>query len=98
MSYLTQAVMADDAYMRLRVAQSAAKNGCATDAGIDPDEWALEWRRVWAAAPGWDTSWEASTDPEKGQTAIKDLEIESKILAMMPFTHVADHAPHPKPA
>ena len=98
MSYLTQAIMADDPYMRLRVAQSAAKNGCATDMGIDPDLWAMEWRRVWAAAPGWDTTWEAFTEPDPGKSAITDPQIESKVLGMMPFTHVADHAPAPAQA
>lgn len=54
---MTQAVMAENLYMRMRVASSAAKQGC-TDRGIDPDEWSRVWRKVWSGAEGWDTKWE----------------------------------------
>jgi hypothetical protein len=96
--WLTQAVIADDAYMRVRVAACAARLGCATDRGIDPDQWSLEWRRVWASAPGWWQAWKSNTDgggtePGANNAVITDAMIDAQVQAMMPFTRVADHAP-----
>jgi len=100
--WLTQAIIADDPYMRLRVAACAARLGCAEDAGIDPDAWALEWRRVWAAAPGWWNAWTSNlanggTDPGKNPGVITDAMIDAQVQQMMPFTRVADHAPRVEP-
>jgi len=86
--------IADDAYMRVRVAACAARLGCAEDAGIDPDDWAVQWRRVWAAAPGWWQAWKANPVP----ASITDAMIDSQVQQMMPFTRVADHAPRVEPA
>lgn len=102
MSYLTQSIISDDPYMRLRVASCAAQQGCA-DAGIDPDAWAVEWRRVWGSSPGWDAAWESAqaggiTDPGADPSVITDQMILSQVQAMMPFTHVTDHAPTAEPA
>jgi hypothetical protein len=54
---MTQAVMAENIYLKNRVSACAAQEGCWSK-GIDPDEWAREWRKVWASAEGWDTKWE----------------------------------------
>jgi phage-related tail fiber protein len=102
-NWLIQAVIADDAYMRVRVAACAARLGCAENAGIDPDDWALQWRRVWAAAPGWWQAWKSNvdgggTDPGANGAVITDAMIDSQVQQMMPFTRVADHAPVPVPA
>jgi hypothetical protein len=98
--YLTQSIVADDPYMRLRVASAAAQEGCATESGIDPDEWTFQWRRVWAAAPGWSDAWESAAaagvaDPGSDPAVITDAMILSQLQAMQPFTRVADHAPEP---
>jgi hypothetical protein len=87
--YLTQAIIADDVYMRLRVSSCAAQEGCA-DVGINPDEWASEWRRVWAAAPGWDLAWESAQaggveDPGKDPGVVTDSMILSQVQTMKPF-------------
>lgn len=105
MSYLTQSIIADDPYMRLRIASCAAQQGCAEDRGIDPDAWTLEWRRDWAAAPGWDAAWESSQaqnppleSPGSDPGVITDGQILSQVQSMMPFTTVADHKPVAIPA
>lgn len=94
--YLTQSTIADDPYMKLRVAACAAQQGV-TDAAIDPDYWTQEWRRVWSASPGWDAAWEyalAKTDNPPGYKAgmdvavITDDQILAQVQAMMPFAHV----------
>lgn len=94
--YLNQAAIADDTAMRGRVAQAAAQEGCA-DAGLDPDQWTYEWRRVWASAPGWDAAWESSlaghpNDPDytpgEDPGVITDQMILTQVQAMMPFTRV----------
>jgi hypothetical protein len=100
--YLTQSVIADDAYMRLRVASVAAQQGCANDFGIDPDLWTQEWRRVWAASPGWDTAWESAqaagiTEIGAKPDVITDPMILSQVQVMMPFDHVSDHRPEVTP-
>ena len=101
--WLTVAIISDDPYMRLRVASCAAFLGAATDMGVDPDLWALEWRRVWAAAPGWWQAWKSNvdgggTEPGRNNAVITDPMIDSQVQAMMPFTRVADHAPAPAQA
>jgi hypothetical protein len=98
MTYLTQSIIADDPYMRLRVASCAAQQGCAEDFGIDPDFWALDWRRDWAASPGWDAAWESAVasgvvDPGREDVVITDAMVLSQVQAMMPFTTVAQHQP-----
>jgi hypothetical protein len=102
MSYLTQSQIGDDAHMKNRVAQCAAEQGCA-DAGIDPDRWSHEWRRVWAAAPGWDDAWESALasgrppgyQPGMDPAVIVDDVILAQVQSMMPFTRVS--APTPVP-
>jgi len=100
--YLTQSIIADDPYMRLRVSSCAAQQGCATEGGIDPDHWTLEWRRIWASAPGWDGAWESAQasnvqQPGSDPGVITDEQILSQVQAMMPFTSVADHKPTATP-
>jgi hypothetical protein len=102
-NWLIIGVIADDAYMRIRVASCAARLGCATDRGIDPDQWTLEWRRVWASAPGWWQAWKSNTDgggtdPGANGAVITDAMIDAQVQQMMPFTRVADHAPRAEPA
>jgi hypothetical protein len=103
--YLTQSIIADDPYMRLRVASCAAQQGCANDKGIDPDAWAADWRRIWSASPGWDAAWESAQAqqpplPDIGANpgVITDGMILSQVQAMMPFTMVEDHKPFMMPA
>jgi hypothetical protein len=95
--YLTQSAISDDPYMKQRVAQCAAQNGC-TDAGIDPDLWTTDWRRVWSASPGWDAAWESALanaeqppgyQPGMDAAVITDDQINSQVQSMMPFTRVA---------
>lgn len=97
MSYSSQALMADDPYLKVRVAQCAAQEGCATEAGIDPDLWTYEWRRVWASSPGWDVAWEsalAADIPNPGADAgvITDGMILTQVQAMKPFARVGASA------
>jgi hypothetical protein len=103
-SYLTQTQIGDDPYMKMRVAQCAAQQGCATDAGIDPDGWSNEWRRVWAASPSWDASWDSALarpdnppgyQPGMDPAVIEDQSILAQVQVMMPFTHVGGAAVHP---
>lgn len=83
--------------MKERVAQCAAQQGC-TDAGIDPDIWTVEWRRVWASSPGWEDAWESALantgnppgyDPGKDEACIQDAQILAQVQSMMPFQRVA---------
>jgi hypothetical protein len=101
MAYLTQVSIGDDPYMKSRVAQCSAQQGCA-DAGIDPDQWSHEWRRVWAASPGWDGAWESALarpdnppgyQPGMDVAVIQDAQILSQVQAMMPFTRVGSGGP-----
>jgi hypothetical protein len=55
MSYLTQSHIASNGSMMDRLAQAAASEGFG-----EPDSWASNNRRVWAASPGWDAAWESS--------------------------------------
>jgi hypothetical protein len=104
--YLTQSAIADDPSMKLRVASCAAQQGC-TDAAIDPDYWTIEWRRVWAASPGWDAAWEyalAKTDnppdykPGADPSVVTDAQILAQVQAMMPFAHVGQPPTTPSPS
>ena len=95
MTYLTQAHISDDLYMRYRVSACAAQEGC-TEESIDPDGWAFQWRRVWASAPDWDDAWEYArnmhppeTEPDYApgadEAVITDGMILSQVQAMKPF-------------
>jgi hypothetical protein len=102
--YLTQSIIADDPYMRLRVASCAAQQGV-TDVGIDPDEWTRQWRRVWASSPGWDTAWESAKvanppvqEPGADTGVITDGMILSQVQSMMPFITVESNKPEISPA
>jgi hypothetical protein len=103
MTYFTQSVIADDPYMRLRVASAAAQQGVAdAGAGIDPDSWTLQWRRVWSASPGWDLAWESAQangipNPGMNDGVITDGMILSQVQAMMPFIEVSDNQPEMNP-
>lgn len=95
--WMVQSEIANDVHMRGRVAQCAAKNGCASEAGIDPDLWSAEWSRTWASAPGWWQAWASNlagggTDPGANPGVITNGMIDSQVQAMIPFTRVADHA------
>ena len=92
MTYSIQGVIADDPYMKTRVAQCAAQEGC-TLAGIDSDTWTTAWRRDWASAPGWDAAWEAAiaggnTNPGADPAVITDGMILTEVQSMMPFVLV----------
>ena len=98
MTYLTQSTIADDGTTRSRVAQAAAQEGCATD-GIDPDLWAMDWRRVWASSPGWDAAWESALanpdnpdnyDPAGDEAVITDGMILAEVQAMKPFVRLSN--------
>lgn len=95
--FLTQSTIADDPYMKLRVSSCAAQQGV-TDAGIDPDLWTHEWRRVWAASPSWDDQWESALAnaenppgyaPGMDPACITDAQILAQVQSMMPFIRVA---------
>jgi hypothetical protein len=90
--YLTQGLIAADAAMVTRVAQAAAAEGVA-DAGLDPDWWTTQWRRVWAAAPGWSEAWESALaagneTPGQDPAVITDAQILSQVQGMMPFRSI----------
>ena len=97
MGYLTQSAIAADGAMAGRVAAAAAEQGVTT-AGLDPDVWAYQWRRVWAAAPGWDAAWESwlashpdnppGVTPGTDEAVITDAMVLAQVQAMMPFAAV----------
>lgn len=94
--YLTQTKIATDFDVRARVAAAAATEGV-TDAGIDPNVWADEWRLVWAAAPGWSDAWDSAIaggipNPGANESVITDLQILSQVQAMKPFRLIGDVA------
>ena len=97
MTYLTQSIIADDPYMRLRVSSCAAQEG-SWEVGINPDEWTSEWRKIWASAPGWDAAWESAVagevaEPGSDPGVVTDPMILSQVQAMMPFIMISDHTP-----
>lgn len=99
--YFTQAVMADDVYMRMRVSACAAQQGV-TDVGIHPDDWTRDWRKVWASSPGWDAAWESAmasgmTDIGLRSDVVTDGQILSQVQAMMPFRTIESHTPEANP-
>ena len=84
MTYLTQNTISTDPAMTGRVAQAAATEG----APDDPDSWTWQWRRTWAAAPGWDAAWESAlaggiTDPGADSSVITDAMILAQVQAML---------------
>jgi hypothetical protein len=86
MSYLTQNDIATNSPMHWRVAQAAAQEGVEGD----PDAWASENKRHWAAAPGWSEAWESARashpepeyDPGRDEAVITDGMILSQVQAM----------------
>ena len=100
--YFTQAVIADDVYMRMRVSSCAAQEGCAEDSGIHPDDWTRDWRKVWAASPGWDLAWESAQaggmqDIGLRSDVVTDGMILSQVQSMMPFRTIESHKPEANP-
>jgi hypothetical protein len=89
MSYLTQNGIAINRTMQARLAQASAEQGVPNDG--DPDRWAVENRRSWAAAPGWDAAWESAQvahpepeyDPGADEAVITDAMILSQVQAML---------------
>ena len=84
MSYLTQNEIAGNPAMLNRVAQAAAEQA----APGDPDAWAYEHRRSWAAAPGWDAAWDSATasgieDPGSDAAVITDGQILAHVQGML---------------
>lgn len=88
MTYLVQAAIADSQMMMARVAQCAAEQ----DAPGDPDRWAYDRRRVWAAAPDWDAAWayalnvhseEADYSPGADEAVITDSMILGQVQTML---------------
>jgi hypothetical protein len=88
MSYLTQNEIASNSSMYWRVAQCAAQEG----APGNPDEWTGEYRRTWAAAPGWSEAWESARashpddptyDPGADEAVITDPMILGQVQAML---------------
>jgi len=98
-TYLTQSIMAEDIYMRMRVASCAAGEG-AWEVGINPDDWTRDWKRVWSTGSGWDTKWEeamargdnppdyaAGSDPE----VVTDEMIKTQVELMKPFHMIEEN-------
>lgn len=86
---LTQSLIAENLYMRLRVAACAAAEGV-TDVGIEPDAWSKQWSKVWAATEGWDTKWE---DAQKNGNKDKGVNAHLPPGATpigIPSNHMAD--------
>lgn len=87
MSYLTQNEISESPAMRNRVAAAVAGEGFTPD----PDSWTFNFRRTWAAAPGWDAAWESYrvgnpgvADPGANESVITDAMILSQVQAMAP--------------
>lgn len=90
MTYLDQSELATNASMLARVAQCAAEQG-----EKNPDNWAVENRRAWAAAPGWDAAWASAQashphdpdqpayDPGADEAVITDAMILSQVQSML---------------
>lgn len=98
MSYLTQDAIASNPAMQHRVAQCAAREGVGVDPEpadpfngrpMDPDRWAIEHRRTWAASPGWDAAWASALagspdkDPGENEACITDGQILAQVQAML---------------
>jgi hypothetical protein len=89
MSYRTQDEIASNNAMQRRLAQGYAGQ----QQVADPDRWAYDHRRYWAAAPGWDAAWESALashsgdpayDPGEDEAVITDGMILSQIQSMLP--------------
>jgi len=87
MTYSTQNEISESVGMRNRVAQAVAGENMTPD----PDSWTFNFRRTWAAAPGWDAAWESyrvgnpgASDPGLVDSVITDAMILSQIQAMAP--------------
>jgi hypothetical protein len=95
MSYLTQNEIANNFAMQNRVAQAATSE--ALPDGVSADEWMVDHRRTWAAAPGWDAAWESAKvshpddpdapgthyDPGEDESVITDGMILSQVQSML---------------
>jgi len=85
MGYLTQNTIAYNGSMFGRMAQAAAEEGIP-----DPEVWAGDTRRIWAASPGWDDAWESAlatdpdADPGTNEAVITDGMILSQVQSMNP--------------
>lgn len=86
MSYLTQSHIASNGTMSDRLAQAAATEGF-----TEPDSWASNNRRTWAASPGWDAAWESALvaheddptyDPGTDEAVITDGMILSAVQSI----------------
>lgn len=89
MTYLVQNEISESPAMRNRVAQAASEQGITED----PDSWTYNFRRKWAAAPGWADAWSSyhvgnpgSADPGAVESVITDGMILSQIQSMVPPT------------
>ena len=96
---ITQSIMGEDQYLRLRVASAAAQEGIAL-VGIHPDKWTLEWRRVWSAAPEWDVKWEEAqtrgiTEIGRHPDTITDEMIITQVKLMEPFHMIESNLAEP---
>jgi hypothetical protein len=101
MSYLTQNEIASNPAMQNRVAQAATSEDIPHGPDTEPitaDQWTIDHRREWAAAPGWDAAWESAKvshpndpdappgtdyDPGLDEAVITDGQILSQIQAML---------------
>jgi hypothetical protein len=92
MTYLTQDEIATNPAMLARVAQAVASEG--PDFTDNPDSWTQNFRRQWAAAPGWDAAWESAkvsapgADPGINEGVITDNMILSQVQSMAPAPEV----------
>jgi len=90
-TYQIQNEIAISPAMQARVAQAVAGEG--TDFTDNPDSWTQNFRRFWAAAPGWDAAWESYkvgnpgiSDPGANESVITDAMILAQVRSMAPET------------
>jgi hypothetical protein len=86
MSYYTQALIAQDAAMNLRVTTAYASENVAN--GSDPQMWASSHRWEWGTAPGWDEAWESAEasgnlEPGKDSSVITDAMILTEVQSLI---------------
>ena len=91
MTYLVQDEIANNRPMQSRVAQAAAQEALSPD----PDRWAYENRRTWAAAPGWDAAWESALVTNEGEEGYDPGTDEGVITDGMILSQVQSMAPPP---
>jgi hypothetical protein len=94
MTYLEQNDVANSPTMAARVAQAAATEGVPDN----PDAWANERRREWAAAPGWDAAWASALashpeDPDFDPGADEAVITDSMILSQVQAMHTEGNTP-----